>query len=135
MKWLPSSERQFVEVLLETGSINNNIGCVRSHENRFSSFSFGGIFLKDPSFKGSIVGQIVVDVSYRSVVLFLVPVDLGVVVPLSGLGVLSVSDVELGDFFGGEFSIEDLEGVPRGESMRFFSYMNLDLVIKYSLLA
>jgi hypothetical protein len=120
MNRLPSSKWQFVEVLLEASSIDDSVGSVGSEQDRLSNFGLSSILLLDSSSESSVFSQILVDVPDGSIIGVLVSVDLWVVVPLSGLGVLSMSDIELSDFFGSEFSIEDLEGVPMGETMRIF---------------
>lgn len=85
MKWLPSSERQFVEMLLDSGSIDDNIWRVWLHQNLFANLSFSAVFLVDLGLKGSVLAQISIDIMDRSVVFLLLTMDLGVKVPLSWL--------------------------------------------------
>jgi hypothetical protein len=137
MKWLPSSPRESFNLLLSRSSVDIFSQVIGSQLDLFTSSNFLFIFLSDSGLDLGKISNIVSSLNMldSEIVGFSVTVDVGVVVPLSGLGLVSSSHIKVGDFFRSELSVENFKRFPKRSYFHFYSlYMKSFFVIKNSLL-
>lgn len=117
MEWSPAAESsESFESLLNALSVDEFGKVIRSQFDCFSSLNFFFILFHDLSLDNRILSDFLafLNKSERVVKAFSISVKVRVVNPVSILSrVLDTSDIELIDFFSGEFSIQGFECLSR----------------------